>query len=179
MSGHNKWSKIKHKKAATDAQKSKVFGKLSRLIAVESKKAGGDVNSPSLRVAIEKAKQSNMPTDNINRAVQKGVSDTSSTLEEVLYEAYGPGGVAIIISGLTDNKNRTAAEMKHLLGKQGLSLAEPGSALWAFGKEGQEYSAKTTITISQEDNIKLETIVENLLDHDDVLNVYSNETVNH
>ena len=175
MSGHNKWSKIKHKKAATDAQKSKVFGKLAKFIAVESKKACGDVNSPSLRSAIEKAKQSNMPTDNINRAVQKGKNDTSAVLEEVLYEAYGPGGVAIVISGLTDNRNRTAAEMKHLLTKQGLSLAGQGAASWAFEKEKGEYVAKTTVPISQEENTKLETIVETILDNDDVQDVYTNE----
>jgi YebC/PmpR family DNA-binding regulatory protein len=179
MSGHNKWSKIKHKKAATDAQRSKIFGKLAQLIAVESKKAGGDVNSAGLRAAIEKARQANMPTDNVNRAVQKGKSDTSSALEEVLYEAYGPGGVAILISGLTDNKNRTAAEIKHTLSKQGgLSLAEPGAASWAFEKEGSEYKAKTTTAISEEDNTKLENIIEEILDHDDIQEVYSNEELN-
>jgi len=176
MSGHNKWSKIKHKKAATDAQKSKVFGKLGKLIAVESKKAGGDVTSAGLRAAIEKAKQSNMPNDNIARAVQKGKTDTSTTLDDVLYEAYGPGGVAIMISGLTDNRNRTAAEIKHLLSTQSLTLAEPGSASWAFEKVGQDYEAKTTTQISEDDNTKLETIVEQLLDHEDVQEVYSNET---
>ena len=175
MSGHNKWSKIKHKKAATDAQKSKVFGKLGKLISVESKKAGGDENSPGLRVAIEKAKQANMPTDNIKRAVQKGKTDTSAILEEVLYEVYGPGGVAIIISGLTDNRNRTAAEIKHLLTKQGLSLAEPGAASWAFEKVGEEYNAKTTTQITPEENTKLENIIETILDHEDVQDVYSNE----
>lgn len=178
MSGHNKWSKIKHKKAATDAQKSKVFGKLAKLIAVESKKAGGDESSAGLRTAIEKAKQSNMPTDNIKRAVQKGKSDTSATLEDVVYEVYGPGGVAIIIAGLTDNRNRTAAEIKHMLSKQGLSLAEPGAASWAFekGSDG-EYSAKTTTQISEEERVKLEYIVETVLDHEDVQDVYTNESL--
>lgn len=177
MSGHNKWSKIKHKKAATDAQKSKVFGKLGKLIAVESKKAGGDVNSPGLRSAIEKAKQSNMPTSNIDRAVQKGKTDTSAALDDVLYEVYGPGGVAIIISGLTDNRNRTAAEIKHLLSKQGLALAEPGAASWAFENIGGEYNAKTTVKITEEEKDKLESLMEILLDHDDVHDVYSNEEV--
>lgn len=177
MSGHNKWSKIKHKKAATDAQRSKIFGKLAQLISVESKKANGDINSPGLRSAIEKAKQANMPTENVNRAVQKGKNDTSAALEEVLYEAYGPGGVAIIISGLTDNRNRTAAEIKHILTKQGISLAEPGAASWAFEKTGEEYKAKTTTTISEEENKKLGDIIENILDHDDVHDVFTNELV--
>ncbi len=175
MSGHNKWSKIKHKKAATDAQRSKIFGKLGKLITVESKKVSGDVNSPGLRAVIEKAKQSNMPTDNIKRAVQKGTSDNSAPMEAVLYETYGPGGIAVIISGLTDNKNRTAAEIKHLLSKQGLTLAEPGAASWAFEKVGEEYNAKTTTKISKEENTKLEQLIENLLDHEDVQDVYSNE----
>jgi len=178
MSGHNKWSKIKHKKAATDAQKSKVFGKLARFIAVESKKVGGDINSASLRVAMEKAKQSNMPIENINRAIQKGKTDTSATPESVLYEAYGPGGIAIIISGLTDNRNRTAAEIKHILAKQGLSLAEPGAASWAFEKDGEEYKAKTTTPISKEDEERLNGVVDAILDNDDVQDVYTNEVVN-
>lgn len=178
MSGHNKWSKIKHKKAATDSQKSKIFGKLAKLISVESKKARGDTNSSGLRNAIEKAKQSNMPTDNINRAIQKGKTDTSTDLEEVLYEVYGPGGVAIIILGLTDNRNRTAAEIKHILTKQDLSLAEPGAAIWAFEKIGEEYKAKTTAQISYGENVKLENVVEIILDHEDVQNVYTNELLN-
>ena len=177
MSGHNKWSKIKHKKAATDAQRSKIFGKLAQLIAVESKKAKGDVNSPGLRSAVEKAKESNMPTENINRAVQKGKNDEGTSLEVVLYEAYGPAGVAIIISGLTDNRNRTAAEIKHTLSKLGLSLAEPGAASWAFEKDAENYRAKTTIKISNEENTKLEDIVETILDHDDVQDVFTNEDV--
>ncbi|NQV93039.1 YebC/PmpR family DNA-binding transcriptional regulator [Candidatus Kaiserbacteria bacterium] len=177
MSGHNKWSKIKHKKAATDAQKSKVFGKIAQLISVESKKSKGDINSPGLRSAIEKAKQVNMPTDNVNRAVQKGKNDTGAALEEVFYEAYGPGGVAIIISGLTDNRNRTAAEIKHMLSKQGLSLAQPGAASWAFEKDGEDYHAKTTTNISGAENEKLENIIETILDYDDVQDVFTNEVV--
>ena len=178
MSGHNKWSKIKHKKASVDAQKSKAFGKLTKLITVESKKTGGDINSPELRGAIEKAKQVNMPTDNINRAVQKGKTNSASSLEEVLYEVYGPGGVAMIILGLTDNKNRTAAEIKHLLVKQDLSLAEPGAAMWAFEKEGNEYKPKTTTSISKEESLKLKTTVEIILEHDDIQDVFTNELLN-
>ncbi|MEX0652191.1 MAG: YebC/PmpR family DNA-binding transcriptional regulator [Candidatus Paceibacterota bacterium] len=177
MSGHNKWSKIKHKKAATDAQKSKIFGKLGKLIVVESKQAKGDENSPGLRAAIEKAKQANMPNDNIARAVQKGKNDTGVALEALLYEVYGPGGVAIMISGFTDNRNRTAAEIKHLLTKQGLTLAAPGAASWAFQKDTDEYTAKTTVEISKDDNEKLERLIETILDHDDVQDVFTNERV--
>src|SRR3989344_2427014 len=117
MSGHNKWSKIKHKKAASDAVKSRVFSKFARLISVESKKVKGDINAPGLRLAIERAKKENMPGDNIERAVAKGKSDTGTSLEKVIFETYGPGGVALLIEGLTDNNNRTSQEIKHLLGK--------------------------------------------------------------
>ena len=120
MSGHNKWSKIKHKKAATDAQKSKIFSKHAQIISIESRSANGDINSPSLKAAIERAKKDSMPATNIDRAVKKGIGGEAGLLEKVTYEAYGPGGTALIIEGVTDNRNRTAAEIKHLLSKQGL-----------------------------------------------------------
>jgi len=174
MSGHNKWSKIKHKKAATDAKRSKEFSKLAKLIIVESKKVGGDTSSATLRAAIEKAKKANMPKDNIDRAVQKGKTDTGALMEVVLYEAYGPGGVAIIMEGLTDNRNRTAAEIKHILSKNGLTLAEPGAALWAFEKTGDGYNPKTTTEISEEDGEKLMSVVEALEESDNIQEVYTN-----
>lgn len=174
MSGHNKWSKIKHKKAASDAQKSKIFGKLGKLIATESKKVAGDVNSAGLRTAIEKAKEANMPIDNINRAVQKGKTDTGADLEEVVYEAYGPGGVALIIVALTDNRNRTAPEIKHILSKNGLALAAPGSAAWAFSKKDGEYIPNDTLSISESDGGKLEALMEILDEQDDVQDVFTN-----
>ncbi len=174
MSGH-KWSKIKHKKAASDAQKSKVFGKLARLIAVESKKAGGNVDSPSLKTAIEKAKSANMPSDNIDRAIAKGKSSEGADMETVTYEAYGPGGVAIIIQGLTDNRNKTASEVKHTLSKNGLALAEMGAASWAFSKDDSgNYVAQTTIDISDEDLSKLESVVEELEENEEIQEVYTN-----
>ena len=174
MSGHNKWSKIKHKKAATDAQKSKIFGKLARLISVESKLSGGDVNSPGLRTAIEKAKKENMPSENIDRAVKKGAGSDMTQMDAVLYEAYGPGGCALIIEGLTDNKNRISAEVKHILTKNGLSLAAQGSATWAFEKINGGWTPKTMSPISEEDSIKLSKVVEELEENDDIQNVYTN-----
>src|SRR3989344_606369 len=119
MSGHNKWSKIKNKKAVTDAYKAKVFSKLVRFITVESKKAKGDVNSPRLRTAIEKAKVENVPSDNIERAVKKGAGADAGEMEQITYEAYGPGGCALIIEALTDNRNKAAQEIKHILTKNG------------------------------------------------------------
>jgi len=174
MSGHNKWSKIKHKKAATDAQKSKIFSKLVKLIQVEAKICNGDVNSPSLKAAIEKAKKANMPADNISRAVKKGASSDSSNMEQVVYEAYGPGGVAIIIDGLTDNRNKTAQEVRHILTKNGLSIAETGSASWAFTKTGAEYIPNTMTEISEEDGNKLRKIIDELEENEDVQEVYTN-----
>jgi YebC/PmpR family DNA-binding regulatory protein len=174
MSGHNKWSKIKNKKAVTDAQKSKIFSKLARLITVESKISGGDINSPGLRAAIEKAKRENMPSGNIDRAVKKGVGGDSGQMEQVVYEAYGPGGCAIIIEGLTDNKNRISAEIKHILSKNGLSLAAQGSATWAFEKTNEGWEPKTMAPISAQDKEKLEKIIEEFDENDDVQNVYTN-----
>ena len=176
MSGHNKWSKIKHKKAASDAKKSKIYSKLVKLIQVESKITRGDTSSPSLRAAIEKAKAENMPKDTIDRAVKKGASSDTAAMEHVTYEAYGPGGCAIIIEGLTDNKNRIAAEVKHSLSKNGLSLAAPGSASWAFEKTSDGWISKTNTPISDEDDIKLEKILDELDENDDVQDVYTNTT---
>ena len=174
MSGHNKWSKIKHKKAASDAKKSKIYSKLVKLIQSESKDAKGDISSPGLRTAIDKAKAENMPKDTIDRAVKKGASSDAASMEHVAYEAYGPGGCAIIIEGLTDNKNRIAAEIKHTLSKNGLSLAAPGSASWAFEKTPEGWTAKTPSPISEEDSVKLEKLFEELEENDDVQEVYTN-----
>lgn len=178
MSGHNKWSKIKNKKAVTDAQKSKVFGKLVRLIAVESKKVKGDINSPSLRTAIEKAKAANVPSDNIERAIKKGVGGEGGEVEQITYESYGPGGCALMIEALTDNRNKAAQEIKHILSKNGFELATPGSASWAFEKiqpqNGGGWNPKNMIQISEEDGQKLDTLVEELEENDEVQEVFTN-----
>jgi YebC/PmpR family DNA-binding regulatory protein len=174
MSGHSKWSKIKHKKASTDARKSKVFSKLVRFITVEAKKSKGDRNSPGLRAAMDKARAENMPADNIDRAIEKA-SASSEELEPVVYEAYGPGGVAIIIGGYTDNRNRTVQEIKHLLSKSGGQLATQGAAIWAFAKNAEgTLEPITTVDLSDEDLENLAGIVDELEEHDDVSNVVTN-----
>ncbi len=173
MSGHNKWSKIKHKKAATDGQKSKIFSKLVRFITVEAKKANGDVNSPGLRLAIEKARKENMPNDNIDRAIKKA-TEPGAAMESGMYEAYGPGGVGIIIETLTDNKNRAAQEIKTILSKNGGVLGAMGSVVWAFAKQDGEWIPTTTVELSDEDLEKLSQLVETLEDNDEVQNVYTN-----
>lgn len=174
MSGHNKWSKIKHKKAATDAQKSKIFSKHSALIAMESRKAGGDINSPGLAAAIERAKKESMPKDNIERAVAKGAGTGGTTLEEVMYEGYGPGGVAILIQAVTDNNNRTAPEIRHIFSKSGLELGTPGSAAWAFVKQPDgTYLPSTPMELDDETGEKLAEFIEKLEEQDDVTEIYT------
>ena len=175
MSGHNKWSKIKHKKAATDAQKSKIFSKHSSLITIESRNANGDVNSPGLKAAIERAKKDSMPAANIEKAVKKGTGGEAGAMEALTYEAYGPGGTALMIDTITDNRNRTAAEIKHLLSKQGLNIAEPGAAAWAFTKNTEmEWEPNSTIPIEEADAEKLRNVIEVIEEHDDVQGVYTN-----
>lgn len=174
MAGHNKWSQIKRQKAVNDGARSAVFSKLARRITVESKLAKGDTASASLRAIIDKAREANMPKDNIERAIAKGTSSDAGSMESITYETYGPGGTALIIETLTDNRNRTAQEIKHLLSKNGLALAAPGSAAWAFDKTHDGYTAKTTVTLNPTDEAALMTIMEQIDAHDDVEDVYTN-----
>lgn len=174
MSGHNKFSKIKHLKAKNDAQKSKQFGKLVRLITVEAKAAKGNLKSPGLIAAIEKARKENMPNDTIDRAVKKAFTDNSATMENIIYETYGPGGVAILISALTDNRNKAAQEIKHILSLNGFELASPGSAAWAFQKDHNGWTATTTTELADSDIELLTKLVEDLENNDDVQEVFTN-----
>lgn len=176
MSGHNKWSKIKHQKASTDAAKSKVFGKFAHLIAIESKRADGDVNDSALRAAIDRAKAANMPKDNIDRAVAKGMSNDAETLESVVYETYGPGGVAILIDALTDNRNRTSQEIKHVLSKNNCELAASGSAAWAFTKTTDGYEPTTTVQLPKDQEEPLMKLLDAIDDLADVQDIYNNAT---
>lgn len=173
MSGHNKWSKIKHKKAASDAQKSKLFSKHAALIAVESRKAHGDLGAPGLIAAIERAKKDSMPRENIDRAVQKGKAAESAAFNEVVYETFGPGGTALIITAVTDNPNRTTPEIRHILTKQGYQLGNQGSAMWAFAKTADGYIPTSPLELADADGEKLANLVEALEEHDDVQDVYT------
>ena len=174
MAGHNKFSKIKHQKAANDAKKSKIFGKLVRFITVEAKKAGGNLKSPGLALAIEKAKKENMPNDTIERAVKKATTDNSAAMENVTYEAYGPGGIAILIEALTDNRNKAAQEIKAILAKHETELAAPGSAAWAFTKSPEGLVPNMTMPLEDADIEKLQALVEALEANDEVQDVYTN-----
>ncbi|MBU1046347.1 YebC/PmpR family DNA-binding transcriptional regulator [Patescibacteria group bacterium] len=175
MSGHNKWSKIKNKKAVTDAKKSKIFSKYAKLITVESKKVNGDINSPALKSAIDQAKAVNMPAENITRAVKKGTTADAVNMESITYEAYGPGGCAFIIEALTDSKNRAAAEVRHILSKNGgFELGAIGSATWAFTREGNKWIPQSTIPLSDEDMEKASNLIDLLEDCDDIQEVFTN-----
>src|SRR5512145_382376 len=138
MSGHSKWSTIKHKKAAKDARKGKLFTKLIKEITVAARTGGGDINAnPRLRTAVLTARANSMPGDNIDRAIKKGTGELEGvSYEEVVYEGYGPGGAAIMVQVLTDNKNRTVSEVRRLFTKHGGNLGESGCVAWMFDKKG-------------------------------------------
>lgn len=157
MSGHSKWSQIKYKKALTDAKKGKIFSKMARLIAVAARAKGGDPQTnPQLRLAIEKARAFNMPSENIERAIKRGTGDIEGVkMEEFTIEAYGPSGIALIIEGITDNKNRTVSEIKYLLGQHDGKMAEQGSVSWLFEKKG---ALVVGLTANQLDKENLELL---------------------
>jgi len=138
MSGHSKWSSIKHKKGVTDARRGKIFTKLIKEITVAARMGGGDINSnPRLRTAVQAAKSENMPKDNIERAVKKGTGELEGVFyEECIYEGYGPGGAAVYIESVTDNKNRAVADIRHILNKAGGNLGSNGCVAWMFEKKG-------------------------------------------
>ena len=177
MAGHSKWSQIKHKKAVTDAKKSKIFSKIVRMLASEARIAQGDRNAPGLRVVIEKAKAVNMPGENIDRAIKKA-TEPGAVLESIIYESYGPGGVGIIIEALTENKNKAAAEIKHILSNHNCVLASIGSVTWAFVRkitdQGLVWEPTTTIPISEEDGGILDALVDELENNDEVQDVFTN-----
>ena len=139
MAGHSKWANIRHRKGAQDKKRAKIFTKLIKEITIASRLGGGDISTnPRLRKAVSNAKSSNLPSDKIERAIKKGTGELEGvTYEEVTYEGYGPGGVAILINTITDNKNRTVAEIRHLLSKFDGNLGENGSVSWMFDKAGQ------------------------------------------
>lgn len=138
MSGHSKWSTIKRKKGAADAKRGKIFTKLIKEITIAAREGGGDPSAnPRLRLAVDNAKASNMPADNIDRAIKKATGELEGvTYHELTYEGYGPGGVAILVEAATDNKNRTVAEIRHLFSKNGGNMGENGSVAWMFDKKG-------------------------------------------
>lgn len=147
MSGHSKWHTIKHKKGAADAKRGKVFTRLIKELTVAARSGGGDPDmNPRLRTIVAEAKASNMPRENIERAIRRGTGEEPGvSYEEVTYEGYGPGGVALMIQTLTDNKNRTVGEIRHLLSKHAANLAAENSVAWMFSRKGQIVVEKGTV----------------------------------
>jgi YebC/PmpR family DNA-binding regulatory protein len=173
MSGHSKWSTIKHKKAAKDAKRGKIFTKLIKEITVAARMGGGDVNAnPRLRTAVTTARASSMPSENIDRAIKKGTGELEGvTYEEIQYEGYGPGGAAIIAQVLTDNKNRTVSEIRRLFSKHGGNMGETGCVSWMFDKKGLISVEKAQVDEDRLMGIVLDAGAEDVRDEDDVFEV--------
>ncbi len=169
MSGHSKWATIKHKKGATDAKRGKIFTRLIKEITIAAKTGGGDPDgNPRLRGAIAAAKAENMPADNIKRAIQRGTGELEGvSYEEITYEGYGPGGVALIIDVLTDNKNRAVSEVRHAFSKNGGNLGAEGAVAWMFSKKGVISIAKDEASEDKLMEIVLESGAEDLNDEGD------------
>jgi YebC/PmpR family DNA-binding regulatory protein len=166
MSGHSKWATIKHKKAATDARRGKIFTKVIRELTIAARAGGGDPNTnPRLRTAIAAAKNENMPNDNIERAIQRGTGQLEGeTLEEVTYEGYGPGGVGMLVQVVTGNRNRAAGEIRHLFSKNGGNMAETGAVNWMFHRKGDISVAKDAADEEKMMSIVLDAGAEDLRD---------------
>jgi YebC/PmpR family DNA-binding regulatory protein len=179
MSGHSKWSTIKHKKAALDAKRGKVFTRVIKELTVAARVGGGDPDgNPRLRSAIAEAKAANMPADNIKRAIMKGTGELPGvTYEDVVYEGYGPGGVAIYLEVLTDNKMRTTPEIRHLFTKHGGDLGQPNSVAWMFEKKGQFSIPASATSEERLMEIVLEAGADDLQAADEILEVTCSASV--
>ncbi len=178
MSGHSKWSSIKHKKGAADAKRGKIFSRLIKEVTVAARLGGGDpVGNPRLRSAIQAAKAENMPKDNIERAIKKGSGALEGTsYEEANYEAYGPGGVAVLIDCLTDNKNRTVADIKHIFDRHGGNIGEPGCVCWMFEKKGLIVFEKDDVDEERLLELALEAGAEDVKEQDTEFEVITEPT---
>ena len=171
MSGHSKWSTIKHKKAATDAKRGKVFSEVSKMITVAVKEgASGDPSqNPRLRVALDKAREANMPKQNVQKAIDKGLGKGSGgNIEEILYEGYGPGGVGVLVKVSTDNRNRTGNEIKTVFDRSGGSIGSPGSVMYMFERTGEGYKVKMPMPVGDDVVKSMEKLIEKLEENEDV-----------
>ena len=177
MSGHNKWSQIKHQKEIADKKRGENFSKILNTISIAARADPDPQFNPQLRSAIQKAKETNVPNENIERAIKK-ISEPGESLDELIMEAYGPAGSAIVIEAITDNRNRTVAEIKKIISDCKGKWAEPGSVTWAFKKnqteEGIEWKAKFPQSLSKNDSAELKTFIEKLKLHDNVQKVSTN-----
>jgi transcriptional/translational regulatory protein YebC/TACO1 len=177
----SQWQKKKLKKATQGDKISKLYSKLVRVITLEAKKSGGNRESPGLKVAIQKARDVDMPNDNIERAIKKA-TESAEVFEQITYEAYGPGGVGLVIEALTTNRNKASQEIKHILSEHGTALGGIGSVTWGFTKEqnahstdsGQEWKPTMMVPVSEEDAEKLEALIDALEENDEVQKVFTN-----
>jgi YebC/PmpR family DNA-binding regulatory protein len=169
MSGHSKWATTKHKKGAADAKRGKVFTKITKEITVAAKLGGGSPDgNPRLRTAIAKAKSVSMPADNIQRAIKKGTGELQGvSYEEITYEGYGPGGVAVLVEVLTDNKNRTVSDIRHIFSRHNGNLGEAGSVAWMFSKKGYFVFSKADVTEDRLVDVALEAGADDVREQDD------------
>ncbi len=174
---HSQWEKKKYKKAAQEGKVSQLYGKLVKVITMEAKKAAGNRESPGLKSAIAKAREVDMPAENIERAIKRA-TEQGSDFENITYEAYGPGGVAMIIEALTTNHNKAAQEIKHILSKNGFPLGAIGSATWAFTRERTEsgiiWNPTSAVPLNNEDKEFLNKLVNELESNDEVQDVFTN-----
>ncbi len=179
MSGHSKWHSIKHKKGAADAKRGKIFTRLAREITVAARDGGGDPDmNARLRKAVSDAKAANMPNDNIDRAIKRGTGEIEGvSYEEIVYEAYGPGGVAILIETMTDNRNRTVAELRHLLSKNNGNLGEAGSVSWMFDRKGYLVIGKDQKSEEELFEIAIEAGAEDLKDDDENFEIFTDQEI--
>ncbi len=178
MSGHSKWSTIKHKKGILDAKKGKVFSQLAKQIRVAVKQGkSGDVNfNSSLRLVVEKAKAANMPKEKIQKAIDRGLGKSASgkAIQEIVYEGFGPEGISLLVIAMTDNPQRTSAEIRNILSKAGGSLGSPGSAMYMFTRDGEDYNTLMPIPVTDQALIdKLENLFDELRELDEVEEVVS------
>ncbi len=175
MSGHSKWHSIKHKKAATDSKRGRIFTRLLKEITVAARMGGGDLDSNSrLRTVVNTAKAANMPADNIKRAIQRGTGELPGvSYEEVTYEGYGPGGVAVYCDVVTDNKNRTVAEIRHLFSRYGGNMGESGSVAWMFQKKGYLVVEKASKTEDELMELVLEAGADDMRDDGENFEVFT------
>jgi YebC/PmpR family DNA-binding regulatory protein len=176
MSGHNKWSTIKHKKGAADAKRGKIFTRILKEMTVAARMGGGDINgNPRLRAAVAEAKANNMPKDNIERAIKRGTGELEgATYEEITYEGYGPGGVALIVEAMTDNTNRTTPEIRHIFEKNGGNLGTPGSVKFQFERKGYFAIEKSAVSEDKLMEVALEAGADDLqTDDPDAFEVYT------
>jgi YebC/PmpR family DNA-binding regulatory protein len=173
MAGHSHWAGIKHKKEAEDKKRSKIFSKILAAITAAAKSDPNPEFNPRLRSLIEKAKDAKVSQENIEKAIKRA-KESGNAYEELILEAYGPGSAAILMEAATDNKNRTISEIKSILNELGAKWAESGSVRWAFEEKDNKWEAKFKIDLSEEDKNKLEKLLSELKEQDDILEIYTN-----